>query len=81
LPEAKGKLIVNPGVAARPVRLLAIKKNEVATPGQANQGIGADHIVGRGRPDLAKPKTRSAGPRGSGQSFAPNHPQMRINPV
>ncbi len=58
LPEAKGKLIVTPGV--RPAGATPDDQKRVATPAQAIQN-GADHIV------VGRPIWQSRDPRGAAQ--------------
>ncbi|MGH1370129.1 MAG: orotidine-5'-phosphate decarboxylase [Maritimibacter sp.] len=60
LPEAKGKLIVTPGV--RPAGAELGDQKRVATPGQAIQD-GADHIV------VGRPITRAPDPRLAAQAI------------
>lgn len=60
LPEAKGKLIVTPGV--RPLGADAGDQKRIATPAKAI-GDGADHIV------VGRPINRAADPRGAAEAI------------
>ena len=68
LPEAKGKLIVTPGV--RPAGAALGDQKRVATPAQAI-GDGADHIV------VGRPIWQAADPRAAAQAIRSSLPPRR----
>jgi len=68
LPQAKGRLIVTPGV--RPAGAAAGDQKRIATPGQAIRD-GADHIV------VGRPVWQAADPRAAAQAIVADLPPRR----